>query len=51
MKLGPVTTLNMRNKTTSKQSNVDVMSEKYDVIVIFLITANLEQSGSRIPEA
>ena len=37
MKLGPVTKLNKRNKTTSKKSNYDVMSVNCDVIVIFPI--------------
>ena len=38
MKLGPVTKLHKRNKTTSKKLDVDVMSENYDVIVIFRIS-------------
>ena len=37
MKLGPVTKLDKRNKTTSKKIDVDVMSENCDVIVIFQI--------------
>ena len=37
MKLGPVTKLDKRNKTTSKKFDVDVMSANYDVIVIFRI--------------
>ena len=37
MKLGPVTKLDKRNKTTSKKIDVDVMSANYDVIVIFQI--------------
>ena len=37
MKLGPVTKLDKRNKTTSKKFDVDVMSENCDVIVIFWI--------------
>ena len=37
MKLGPVTKLEKRNKITSKISDVDVMSENCDVIVIFQI--------------
>ena len=49
MKLGPVTKIDKRNKTTSKKIDVDVMSENCDVIVIFRILANLEQSGCRIP--
>ena len=38
MKLGPVTKID------------DVMSENFDVIVIFWILTNLKQSGGRIPE-
>ena len=34
MKLGPVTKLDKRNKTTPKNFDVDVMSDNYDVIVI-----------------
>ena len=37
MKLGPVTKLDKRNKTTSKKFDDDVMSENCDVIVIFSI--------------
>ena len=37
MKLEPVTTLNKRNKATSKRLVVNVMSENYDVINIFSI--------------
>ena len=37
MKLGSVTKLDKRNKTTSKKIDVDVMSENCDVIVIFRI--------------
>ena len=51
MKLGPVTKLDKRNKPTSKKVDVDVMSGSCDVIVIFWIFANLEQSGGRIPDA
>ena len=50
MELEPVTETDMRNKATSKKIDVDVMSEDYDVIVIFLFLANLEQSGGRIPD-
>ena len=49
MKLGPVTKLDKRNKT-SKNIDNDVMSANCDVIVIFPIY-DLEQSGSRIPDA
>ena len=37
MKRGPVTRLDKRNKTTSKKFYDDVISENYDVIVIFPI--------------
>ena len=43
MKLGPVTKLDKRNKTTSKTFDHYVMSENYDVIVIFSI---YDQSGA-----
>ena len=35
MKLGPVTKVDKRNKTTSKKFDDDVLSENCDVIVIF----------------
>ena len=38
MKLGPVTKLDKRNKTTSKKFDADVVSENCDVIVIFRIS-------------
>ena len=37
MKLGPVTKLGKKNKTTSKKLNDKVMLVNCDVIVIFLI--------------
>ena len=37
MKLGPVTKLDKRNKTTSKKFDDNFMSENCDVIVIFRI--------------
>ena len=37
MKLGPVTKLDKRNKTTSKKIGNDVMSANYGVMVTFLI--------------
>ena len=37
MKLGPVTKLDKRNKTTSKKFDFEVMSGNCDVIVIFRI--------------
>ena len=43
MKLAPVTNFNKRNKTTSKNFDVDVMS-------FFGFLANLEHSGRQIPD-
>ena len=43
MKLGPVTKLDKRNKTTSKKIDNDVMSENCDVMAIFPIYG---QSGA-----
>ena len=43
MKLGSVTKLDKRHKTTSKNDGDDVMSENYDVIFIFPI---YEQFGA-----
>ena len=37
MKLGPVTKLDKRNKTTSKKFDDDIISANYDVAVIFPI--------------
>ena len=37
MKLGPVTKPDKRNKAMSKKFDVEVMSENYDVILIFRI--------------
>ena len=37
MKLGPVTKLDKRKKTTSKKCDDDVMSQNCDAIIIFLI--------------
>ena len=51
MKLGPVTKPDKRNKITSKKIDNDIMSENCDFIAIFQFTTNLEQSGSRIPDA
>ena len=53
MKLGQATKLDTRNNTTSKKIDNDVMSENYDIIVIwfFQSMANLEQYESRIPDA
>ena len=45
MKLGPVTKVDKRNKTTSKCFNDEVMSENCDVIAIFKFIVNLKESG------
>ena len=37
MKLGPVTKLDKRNKTTSKKIDNDVISKNCDVVIIFPI--------------
>ena len=37
MKFGPVTKLYKRNKTTSKNSDDDIMSENGDIILLFSI--------------
>ena len=48
MKLGQVTKLDKRNRT---KFDDDVMSDNCDVIAIFPIYNQLEQSGSWIPDA
>ena len=50
MKLGPVTKLDKRNEATSKNFDDNVMSGNCDVIVVFGIRANLEQSEDRITD-
>ena len=50
MKLGAVTKLDKRNKTTSKKFDDDFVSENCDVIVIFQIFVHLEQSRNKIPD-
>ena len=42
MKLGPVTKLDKKNKTTSKKFDDEVMSANWDVIVIFPIYGQFE---------
>ena len=51
MKLGPATKIDKRNTKTSKKFDDDIMSKNCDVIAIFPISTNLEQSGNRIPNA
>ena len=41
MKLGPITKLDKRNKTTSKNFDDDVMSRNCDIIAIFSIYSQL----------
>ena len=53
MEFGPVTKIDKRNKTTSKNTDDDVMSENCDVIVIFLFFGQFgavcrPDSGQRI---
>ena len=48
MKLGPATKLDKRNEVMSKKIANVVMSKNCDVIAIFPIHGNLEQSESRI---
>ena len=50
MKLGPVTKLDKKNKTTSKKFDHDVMSADFDVIVMFTIYGQfraMRKQGSR----
>ena len=37
MKIGPVTKLEKRNKTTSKRFDDSIISKKFDIIIIFSI--------------
>ena len=50
IRFGPVTKIHKKNKTISEKFDDDVMPKNYDVLVIFTISVNLEQSGSRIPD-
>ena len=49
MKFEPITELDKRNKTTSKKSDDDVMSENCDVIFICWIFGQFGAAGGRIP--
>ena len=49
MKFGPVTKPYKENKTESKKVDNDFMSVNRDVIIIFQIYDQFEQSGNRIP--
>ena len=50
MKLGQVTRIDKRNKTTSKKIDDDVISGIFDVIVIFCIFGQFGAVRGRIPE-
>ena len=51
MNLWTVTKLDKRNKTASKKIDDHLILENCYFIAIFQFTTNLEQSGSRIPDA
>ena len=52
MKLGPLTKIGKKNRATPKNFDDDVNLGNCEVIVFFFqFMANLEQSGSRIPNA
>ena len=51
MKLGPVPKLDKRSKTTSKSLTITSFQKTVTSLPFFQFTANLEQSGSRIPDA
>ena len=53
MKLGPVTKLDKRNKTTSKKFDLEVMSENCYVIIVFQVSGKFgairrPESGQRV---
>ena len=50
MKLGPVTKLDKRNKTTSKKLTLTSCRKIVTSLSFFGFLANLEQSGGRIPD-
>ena len=51
MKLGKVTKLDKKNKTTSKKLMMTSCRRIVTLLLFFQFTVNLEQSGSRIPDA
>ena len=51
MKVGPVTKLDKRNKTSQKKLTMTSCRRIMTLLPFFQFTANLEQSGSRIPDA
>ena len=50
MKLGPITKLGKISNVTSKKINDDFIQQIVTYLSFFEFTANLEQSGSRIPD-
>ena len=46
-----LTKIYRRNKTIARKLDDDVISDNCDIIVIFPIYGQFEQSGSRIPDA
>ena len=50
MKLGPVTKLDKRNKTTSKNLTLTSCRKIVTSLSFFGFLTNLEQSGGRIPD-
>ena len=51
MKLGSVTKLEKRKDTSSKKIDDDFMPEIVTSLSIFQFMANMQQSGSRVPDA
>ena len=51
MKLGPITKLDKRNRTTTKKFGNEVMSKILTPLLFLWFMANLEQSGSPILDA
>ena len=51
MKLGSVTKLEKRKDTRSKKIDDDFMPEIVTSLSIFQFMANMQQSGSRVPDA
>ena len=50
MKLGPVTKIDKRNKTTSKNLAMTSFQKIVTSLSFFKFLANLKQSGGRIPD-
>ena len=51
MKVGPVTKLDKRNKTTSNKCDASLCRKIVTSLPFFQFTTNLEQSGRQIPDA